>query len=358
MEKVTIRASNLRNFGETQGSKFCLITSPDLVDRFSVEAGTNYSGSEIIAYTGEIGFGDFIREQAPERAHILAILPNCYVKSPTPEDLGIQRKLAVMACSSTPTSLEAIAHFLSVAERTDPLVQDQAATNFFSKGEQAQHLAFVDAEYHTSATFDHLSDALSWHEQIGMLDWGQQQLIPAGEISVLPVSVFDQDINTRFNINGELALRGYPVLHSGTPSYLPSDQERIFRALATMQDHAVVARVEKGAITDLSATSPICMPAVKMLQAMFEVDSRYRNLLEIGFGINVDLNIFKGNAAMNEVYGGSNGVVHYGFGLIPYTQYHLDIICPGTIVFDENGEIVFGSPREHINTTQTMKAVL
>jgi len=50
--------------------------------------------------------------------------------------------------------------------------------------------------------------------------------------------------------------------------------------------------------------------------------------VEIGFAHNVTLQLLDGNHAMNEVYGGlnegSDGCLHWGLGLTPYTQYHLD----------------------------------
>jgi hypothetical protein len=45
---------------------------------------------------------------------------------------------------------------------------------------------------------------------------------------------------------------------------------------------------------------------------------------------------------MNEVHGGTGGMIHFGLGLTPYTQYHLDIICPNTQVLGSNGECIIG----------------
>jgi hypothetical protein len=342
MRELTINAPRIRNFGGSQASLFCLITNSDLVDSFAIETGDKYASSLVLPYGGVPALGQFIKERVPENAHILTILPNTYVKSPTPAELGPARKLCVMACFSTPTTMQSIAHFIAMAERTDPDEQERMADHFFAHGERAQQLVFVDPVHRTRAVFAHTGDELSWHEQIGTLDWGQQQLLPAGEISVLPVNVFGQDIDTRFDLAGEIAFRGHPVLHSGTPSFLPSDQERLYSRLASFRDHAVIARVERGKITALAPSAPQCRPAADMLEAMFDVDSRYRSLLEIGFGINVGMELFPGNSAMNEVYGGKNGAVHFGLGLIPYTQYHLDLICPGTVVLDERGDRVFG----------------
>lgn len=50
-----------------------------------------------------------------------------------------------------------------------------------------------------------------------------------------------------------------------------------------------------------------------------------------------------GNHAMNEVYGGTKGCLHWGIGLTPFTQYHLDIISPGTTVSNDRGDPLIGA---------------
>ncbi|KST65207.1 hypothetical protein BC008_20365 [Mastigocoleus testarum BC008] len=248
-----------------------------------------------------------------------------------------------MACNSTPTSVESIEHFLECGEKTDPYEQEKISEQFFAKGEAASHLKFVDEKCKTVTIFRHLDDGIQWHEQIGELQWGEQQLFPSGEISVLPVDIFTLNLNVKLDINGKLALKGIPVLHSGTPSFLPDDQERIFQALYAMRNHAVIASVHEGVITNIEASDPSAQSAVDMLQAMFDVDSRYRIIIEIGFGVNRHLKLFPGNSAMNEVYANNiNGTVHFGLGLIPHTQYHLDIICPSIKVLSDKDELVFG----------------
>lgn len=345
MEKITVRPGRLRNFGDSQNSVFCVVTEPAYSGMFEIESDPKYSDALIVEYDGKVEFATVLQNQIPDNCHVLVILPSFYFKSPPPQALGPRRKLGVMACFSTPTSPEAIRHFLQMAEGTDPQEQDRRAQDFFTRGERADALRFVDRVHGTSAVFEHLPDNLSWHEQIGMLHWGEQQLLPSGEISVLPVQVFGQNIDMQLSFNGTLALKGTPVLHAGSPSFLPRDQARIFDELAALEDHPLIATLENGVIVRLEATDPACRPAERMLSAMFAVDSRYRTLLEIGFGINTALKLFPGNAAMNEVYGASNGAVHFGLGLIPYTVYHLDLICPETSVESTAGEPILGPER-------------
>jgi len=58
--------------------------------------------------------------------------------------------------------------------------------------------------------------------------------------------------------------------------------------------------------------------------------------------VNTTHEILPGNHAMNEVYGGTHGCLHWGIGLTPFTQYHLDIISPGTTVSNDKGETLLG----------------
>ncbi|WP_414514282.1 hypothetical protein [Nostoc sp. PCC 9305] len=346
MSKIAIHPGRLQQFGNTEeNTSFCVVTNSSLLDKIKIDPEKDYKDYKLISYDAGDDFSKILREQIPEPAHILVIAPNCYFRSPEPEHLGPHRKLCIMACNSTPTSVEAIEHFLRCGENTDPYEQEEIAEQFFTKGEDAGHFKFVDEEYQTVAVFEHLDDGLQWHEQVGRLEWGEQQLFPSGEISVLPVDVFALNLNVKLNINGKLAFKGIPVLHSGTPSFLPEDQERIFQALYTMRDDAVIATLQDGIITHIEASSPSVQPAVDILQAMYEVDSRYRIIIEIGFAVNHHLKLFPGNSAMNEVYANTNGTVHFGMGLIPHTQYHLDIICPSIKVYSQNDELVFGGIR-------------
>ena len=342
MEKISLQPSSFRNFGDSCNSTFCLVTDPEFENLFDIRDDDKYCSHKIVVLNKTIPFEKLMADEIPENSHILVIMPNTYFKSPEPECLGKTRKLSVLACYSTPTSVAALQHFIKIAELTDPQEQDNFGDRFFAKGEAVESLRFVDETYDTEAEFYHLDDDLAWHEQTGVLDWGQQQLLPSGEISVLPVQVFGQDITGNFRMNGELTFKGWPILHSGTPSFLLKDQDRLYRKLTTMQEHAVIATIENGRVTKLKATHPDCVPAAETLQQMFLIDTRYSILLEIGFGINTSLHLFEGNSAMNEVYGGDTGVIHWGLGLIPYTQYHLDIISPGTKVYGKGGEQIFG----------------
>lgn len=344
MSTIIVRPSRYRQFGPAEGSTFWFITNSDLIERFTIETDGSYAAYHTLTYDNEGAIDELLACHIPESAHILVASPNCFFRSPEPSKMG-QRKLIAMACNSTPTSLEAIEHFLGILERTDPEHQQAMAERFFALGEASEQLTLVDETYETYATFDHLHDSYEWHQQAGPLAWGEQQIAPAGEISVLPTDIWKFSAELHLAVNGEIAFRGLPILHAGEASFLRTDQTRIWGQLHHIAHHALIARVQDGVITGLRPTHADVAPAARMLEMMFEVDSRYRLIWELGFAINTALDLLWGNHAMNEVYGGINGVLHCGLGLTPYTQYHLDIICPGTRVFGRDGELMLGSPR-------------
>jgi hypothetical protein len=181
-----------------------------------------------------------------------------------------------------------------------------------------------------------------WNQQAGFVGWGEQQIVPAGEISVLPIDIVEFDEDLFLPLNGEIVIQGYPILHNGTPSYTRRDQARIHKELEGLTEDAVKATVVNGAITELEALGLAARPVVSMLEAMFASDSRYRTVWEIGHAVNATHEILPGNHAMNEVYGGTHGCLHWGIGLTPFTQYHLDIISPGTTVSNDKGEVLLG----------------
>ena len=341
MTRIVVRPERIRQFGPAQGCTFCLITNPELLEHFEVAPDNQYE-DVLVRTIGPGGSFAEVLSAIPTRCHVLVASPSVFFDSPPSEQLG-ERKLIAMACNSTPTDVAAIAHFLGVIERTDPERLEARARRFFDLAERSEHLEIVDERVGTRLRFQHLTDHYEWNQQAGTLEWGQQQIAPMGEISVLPIFIRDFNPSLRLALDGQLCLHGHPILHNGTPSFLRSDQARIHAELQSMRNHPIVADVRHGEITALRAVTSEGAPAARMLEAMFRVDSRYRIVWEIGFAINTFHDLLPGNHAMNEVYGATDGCLHWGLGLTPYTQYHLDILCPDVCVLGSAGECLLGS---------------
>lgn len=340
-QPLSVRPHLYSMFGAAEGAQFCLVTHSRLLDQFSFDESGDYTAYNKIAFdpTDDL---DSLLAKLPEPSHVLVVLPDRLFESPTPDKVG-RRKLAVMPCASTHMTPESIRPALEMLERVDIPTMQAVADRFFDVGQQGDQLEIVDAGYGTRATFAHLNDDYEWFEQAGAIDWGGQQFAPCGEISVLPLFHGRYDSRLSFPINGEIAIKGCPILHSGRPSHLANDQARLHGQLATMTDHAIIATVHEGWITDLKATHPTVRPAVDTLNRMIEIDSRYALIWEVGFGINHTSDLISGNVATNEVYGGRYGSIHWGLGLTPWTQYHLDIVCPGTRI-TVGGKRLIGPP--------------
>ncbi|MBV9447808.1 MAG: hypothetical protein JO345_18135 [Streptosporangiaceae bacterium] len=342
-QTLTIRPARLRQFGPSRDCGFVVVTTPTMAKNIEIDAtGAEYDSAIVITLGDSERFEEALASRIPDDSHVLAVCPDVFFESPSDELLGPRRKLLAMACNSTPTSPEVIQHFYEIMERTSSQAQDAFSDTFFELLEESEELVYADAKRGTMATLQHLQDGLVWNQQAGSVDWGEQQIVPSGEISVLPVEITEFSSSLHLPLAGDIVFRGYPILHNGTPSFTREDQARIHGELACLNHSAVIAHVEDGIITRIQPENDGARPAARMLEAMFSVDSRYQIVWEMGHALNTSLDLLPGNHAMNEVYGGTDGCLHWGLGLTPYTQYHLDIISPDTTVSTSRGTIVLG----------------
>jgi len=143
---------------------------------------------------------------------------------------------------------------------------------------------------------------------------------------VLPVEIRSFDDSLRLVLDGELTLRGYPILHNGTPSFSRTDQARVHAELDALRLSPLVAKVKDGHITDLRATAPAGEPAAGCCSRC-STSTPATARCGRSASPTTSAAAARRQHAMNEVYGGlnegSDGCLHWGLGLTPYTQYHL-----------------------------------
>jgi len=346
MNNLELNPGEIKVFNDHDNFHFCLVTNSEIEGNIFVKEDGGFKTYKKYIINDENNFEKLLSASIPEKSCIVVISPYVFFQSP-PQEMLNNRRLIAMACNSTPTSLEDINHFWKCVINTDHIEQQKITDNFFSIGERAKYLKFIDYENETSAIFNHLQEDYLWSEQTGIMSDGEQQLAPSGEISVLPLNIQNFDETLRLNFNGSIALHGTPILHNGTPSFTRDDQKRMYSRLNAMSSSAIIADIKDGEITNIKASTPIANKAVDMMQSMFDVDSRYRILWEIGFAINKNLVLRDGNHAMNETYGGPNGTIHFGLGLTPYTQYHLDIVCQNMNVLTDKDFYLIGPNKKN-----------
>jgi hypothetical protein len=225
----------------------------------------------------------------------------------------------------------------------------------------ARHLFFESDAIGTKAILDFSNPFkdLYLFNQSGPIEWGRQSVLPNGEVSLLTDGHGQYSSESKFNLDGDLPLLAYPVLHRGAcpcaisragapcsraaedaracstmPTRFVSSErhEHVFWSLARIGRSRAVVRVRAGTIVELTSPNR-CDPSIRMLSKLMEEDENYRKVHEIGFGLN-DGFLFQGNFLPNEMRAG----VHFGLGLTPFTEFHLDFVCSSLSLVVETNE--------------------
>jgi hypothetical protein len=351
--QIMVKPSAFRQFGEPADT-FCLVTDSDLADEFILDdaGGLNgaygakpYGNSLIVPVDAARPLDTVLADDVPSSADVVVIRRGAFLSSPDAELIGAGRRIVVMPCASTPVTLENIRYFLTVVERTDPSAQAKRAEQFFEAVEESGGLRFADDERSTACEFDPAGGDYVWNQQAGFLGPGEQQIAPAGELSVLPIEITDFDADRRLAMNGTLTLHGTPIVHAGYDATLLDPQARLYERLAALHRHPVMLEVRDGVVVGVRGGERTAESdaIVATFDELFTEDPRYRTIWELGFGINTDMRTVPGNCGLNEPYGATDGVVHIGIGLTPYTRFALTFLCPSTVVTDSSDTIVLGS---------------
>jgi hypothetical protein len=343
LRAIQILPDKFGAFGEDCGDNFFLVTNSPYVNHINIGSSEKYKNTSVLTCDPGEDFIEKIIKNTPEGSCLMTIMPDCLVYS-VPADILGGRKLLIMACRSGHTNLLGIQHFISSVSEQDIADQEGLAEKFFSKGEISDYLEIVNPTFGTSCRFDHLNEDYEWHEQYGLVQWGEQQVFPSGEIACFLVPLYIENLSeeTNFELNGEIVTQGPVIVQSGSPSFQIVDQLRIHEALQTEFNSGVKLTVENGVIIAHEPVNSEGKAASDMLNALFLTDSRYRRIYEVGFSINESVDLWPGNTAMNEVWGGKGGRIHIGLGMLPHTQYHIDMFCSKSNVETDTGEVILG----------------
>lgn len=345
-----------RQFPAPSGT-FCLVTTAELADDIVIDDVHAYDKIMVTPIESGDDLSTVLRTAVPARADVLVVCPGLFVTSPSVADIGAERRVAIMPCGSTPTTREDIRYFLDVIERTDPAAQEDRAQRFFSAVSDAEELRLVDVERGTTCQFDLGDDDYDWNQQAGPLAPGEQQIAPAGELSVLPTEITQFDSARVLALSGALTLRGWPIVHAGYAAALAAEQAELYDTLVALHRNPVIVDVEDGVIvacrpgTDTATAAAV----TAALDDLLDGEPRYRTVWELGFGINTAMSVVPGNCGLNEPYGGTYGVVHIGLGLTPFTRFALTFLCPDTTLTDHAGNSLIGRPLGSAPTGRRIK---
>jgi hypothetical protein len=235
-------------------------------------------------------------------------------------------KHAKVACVTVPSALErhaAVIRTLNITQMTDYQEQIETENKLLHALEQSDYIEILDDD-DNSAIFDY-RDAEYWFSLNGVLGFGQQTVLPTGEVSVLAAPSGEYGQHRPFCFNGKLALTGGVLVHQGRDEIPRTETLALYSELDALRESKVIAEVTDGIIGRVVATSSAAKPVEQALDRLFSIDNRYRMIYEVGFGTNVQASpLLHDNTVCEERHPG----IHFGLGLGGFTDFHIDLLCP------------------------------
>ncbi len=339
MNSIVIRPDLHTQFGARM-PRFCLVTDEGNPFDISLAPSSLYSECSSMTLDEDESLTQLLK-RAPHDADLLVVCPNTFTVSPTPEQIGLDRRLSVLPCASTPITGQQLEYFLDVCEHTDPQALQERCDRIVRALESSEVVRISDAEHGAQAVFEIWHD-YEWNQQAGLLEGGAQQIAPSGELSALPVSIDHFDKSARLALSGQIALHGSAIVHRGEGELMTADANLLYEKLAVLSREALILDIDAGLITGLHPAGLAAKPAADALELLLSEDGNYRVVWEFGLGLNTAIRPVEGNCGMNEMYGGTDGVLHLGLGLTPTTRFALTFHCKGTTV--SAGDEVLAAP--------------
>jgi hypothetical protein len=339
MSGIVVRPDLHTQFGGRM-SRFCLVT--DEGNPFGLDISPSKLYDECVLIPMQEGESlAHLLQRAPRDADLLVVSPGAFTSSPTNDQIGPDRRLSVLPCASTPVTSEQLRYFLRVCEETDQQGLEDACARILVALESSEHVELTDTRHGADAIFEAWHD-YEWNQQAGAIDGGEQQIAPGGELSAIPVEITRFDKSARLRVSGQLALRGTAIVHRSVTEPSHEESGRLYEELAVLAREAVILEVDAGLITGLHPAGPEAKAAAEALERLFVDNDSYRVLWEFGLGLNTAMRPVEGNCGMNEMYGGTQGLLHIGLGLTPSTRFALTFQCGDTTV--RAGETVLAAP--------------
>jgi hypothetical protein len=230
-------------------------------------------------------------------------------------------KLGAISYFSTGFTTTSFRRYLDIIAGTDYQAELGIEAALIGHLENALSLELRTARMRTSCVFEH-QEALHWFSLHGPLQFGDQTVLPTGELSALADASGDFDAASRLRINGEIVFMGSPIIHRGGLNVSLEETLGTYSRLAPMQDLPVIAHVRGGYIEEFSAPTRESVSIRDAFNGLVEAEPRFRKIHEFGFGTHPGCaDRQPGNFHPNERWPG----IHIGLGLGGYTPFHIDL---------------------------------
>jgi hypothetical protein len=250
---------------------------------------------------------------------------------------------AKVACISVASAFDhekAIKRILRLTETSNYVRQLNDENSLLDFLEMTNCIIFRDCETKAEAVFNH-SNLSHWFSLNGPLKFGDQTVLPTGELSVLNSASGTFDCGRRLDITGRLALGGGALVHCGSSDVSPRETRQLFEELAPLRDAKVLADVANGWIDRITPFTHRSKSVVEAFNKLFSHDPRYRLVHEVGFGTNMYAQpLWHDNSVCDERY----PCVHFGIGLGGVTRFHIDLLCPYLSIVGRRGAADFPFP--------------
>ncbi len=230
-------------------------------------------------------------------------------------------KLGAISYFSSGFNAVSLRHYLRIITGTDYVSELAIERRMLSMLEDASALVLRTPALETSCVFEH-QETEHWFSLHGPLRFGDQTVLPTGEMSTLADGSGEYDPSSRLPLNGEVVFKGSPIIHRGDRGVSVEHTADTFARLAPMQDLPVVAHIRNGYIHEFSAPVPESKRLRDTFRALVDAEPRYRKVHEFGFGTHPGCaDRLRSNFHPNERWPG----IHLGLGLGGYTPFHIDL---------------------------------
>lgn len=319
--------------------KFCLIITEAIIDKVVLHNSNTYKQTIKIVCHEDEDIYEIIRRAECQACDIFFI-PALYLSNgfPSTDTVKSNQRYLTLACStSTDTRLEYIPAVLETCYQHTPSQLQRKADILFETVDGSYSLEFINEEFQTKATLE-INKKCLWNEICGLIQQGGDTISPVGEIAITHFD-FDNLKTPALDMNGEIVLHGKPIVHSffrGIEYFKKRDE--IFKNLSLLEQVPIIATLKNGKIMQLKEAIHKKSGLIEYFESLFNIDKRFRTIIELGIGVNDAVKLLPFNTTYNESFSNGDYCLHYGIGKRETTQYHIDVICPGTKLIPDNGK--------------------